>query len=174
MTPPPTQFLYSQSQEPHRDRTKTLLRNHPELRQLIGRNPYTALMILGCVSLQVGLAYLVRDSPWWVLLVTAFSAGACASHALWTLIHECSHNLIFSKTYWNTLASIVANLPHLLPSAVSFQRYHMKHHAFQGVYDLDADLPSYWEARLIGNSGHRESALAAAVSRFFRSPGRLV
>jgi sphingolipid delta-4 desaturase len=28
----------------------------------------------------------------------------------------------------------------------------MKHHAFQGVYDLDADLPSYWEARLIGNS----------------------
>ena len=109
-------------------------------------------MILGCVSLQVGLAYLVRDSPWWVLLVTAFSAGACASHALWTLIHECSHNLVFSKTYWNTLASIVANLPHLLPSAVSFQRYHMKHHAFQGVYDLDADLPSYWEARLIGNS----------------------
>ncbi len=109
-------------------------------------------MILGCVSLQVGLAYLVRDSPWWVLLATAFSAGACASHALWTLIHECSHNLIFSKTYWNTLASIVANLPHLLPSAVSFQRYHMKHHAFQGVYDLDADLPSYWEARLIGNS----------------------
>ena len=71
---------------------------------------------------------------------------------MWTLIHECSHNLIFSKTYWNTLASIVANLPHLLPSAVSFQRYHMKHHAFQGVYDLDADLPSYWEARLIGNS----------------------
>jgi sphingolipid delta-4 desaturase len=152
VTPPPTQFLYSQSQEPHRDRTKTLLRNHPELRQLIGRNPYTALMILGCVSLQVGLAYLVRDSPWWVLLVTAFSAGACASHALWTLIHECSHNLIFSKTYWNTLTSILANLPHLLPSAVSFQRYHMKHHAFQGVYDLDADLPSYWEARLIGNS----------------------
>jgi sphingolipid delta-4 desaturase len=52
----------------------------------------------------------------------------------------------------NTLAAIAANLPHLLPSAVSFQRYHMKHHAFQGVYDLDADLPSYWEARLIGNS----------------------
>jgi sphingolipid delta-4 desaturase len=56
------------------------------------------------------------------------------------------------KTYLNTLAAIAANLPHLLPSAVSFQRYHMKHHAFQGVYDLDADLPSHWEARLIGNS----------------------
>jgi hypothetical protein len=30
------------------------LRSHPELRRLIGKNPYTALMILGCVSLQVG------------------------------------------------------------------------------------------------------------------------
>ena len=150
--PPPKQFLYSQSQEPHRERTKTLLRSHPELRRLIGKNPYTALMILGCVSLQVGAAFLLRESPWWVILLTAFTVGACASHALWTLIHECSHNLIFSKTYLNTLAAIAANLPHLLPSAVSFQRYHMKHHAFQGVYDLDADLPSYWEARLIGNS----------------------
>jgi len=28
----------------------------------------------------------------------------------------------------------------------------MKHHAFQGVYELDADLPGYWQARLIGNS----------------------
>jgi sphingolipid delta-4 desaturase len=150
--PCPEQFLNSQSPEPHRDRTKTLLHSHPGLRRFIGKNPYTALIILGCVSLQVGVGLLVRDSPWWVILLAAFTAGACASHALWTLIHECSHNLIFSKTYLNTVASIVANLPHLLPSAVSFQRYHLKHHAFQGVYDLDADLPSYWEARLIGNS----------------------
>ena len=120
MPPPPKQFLYSQSQEPHRERTKTLLRSHPELRRLIGKNPYTALMILSCVSLQVAAAFLVRDSPWWVILLTAFTVGACASHALWTLIHECSHNLIFSKTYLNTLAAIAANLPHLLPSAVSF------------------------------------------------------
>ncbi|HLK65352.1 MAG TPA: fatty acid desaturase [Bryobacteraceae bacterium] len=146
------EFLYSQSQEPHRDRTKILLRSHPELRRFIGKNPYTALIILGCVSLQVGVGILVKDSPWWVIFLAAFTVGACVSHALWTLIHECSHNLIFSKVYLNTCASIAANLPHLLPSAVSFQRYHMKHHAFQGVYDLDADLPSYWEARLIGNS----------------------
>jgi sphingolipid delta-4 desaturase len=141
-----------ESQEPHRERTKTLLRGHPELRRFIRRNPYTALLIVGCVSIQVTFGILLRDSPWWLILLAAFTVGACTSHALWTLIHECSHNLVFSKSYLNTLASIAANLPHLLPSAVSFQRYHMKHHAFQGVYDLDADLPSYWEARLIGNS----------------------
>jgi sphingolipid 4-desaturase/C4-monooxygenase len=153
----PAQFLKSPTREPHRERTKTLLRNHAELRDLIGNNPSTALIILGCVCLQVGLACALRDAPWWLILLTAFIIGACASHALWTLIHECAHNLIFARTYLNTLASMIANLPHLLPAAVSFQRYHLKHHAFQGVYELDADLPSYWEARLIGNSAARKA-----------------
>jgi sphingolipid delta-4 desaturase len=154
---PLQQFLKSESQEPHRDRTKLLLRSHPELRRLIGRNPYTALLILGCVSLQVSVCALLRHSPWWILILASFTAGACLSHSLWTMIHECSHNLVFSRTYLNTLASIVANLPHLLPSAVSFQRYHMKHHAFQGVYELDADLPNRWEARLVGNAAIRKA-----------------
>jgi len=134
-----------------------LLASHPELRKLIGRNPYTFLIILICVALQLSMGYLLRNTPWWVILTAAFCFGAFASHALWTLIHECSHNLIFRKRYWNTLAGIAANLPHLFPSAVSFQRYHMKHHAFQGVYELDADLPNRWEARLIGNSAVRKA-----------------
>lgn len=146
-------FEYSQEQEPHRDRTKILLRNHPELRRYIGKNPYTFFIILIGIALQLAMAYWVRGSSWQVILVASFFVGAYASHTLWVLIHECSHNLIFARTYCNTLAGIAANLPHLLPSAVSFQRYHMKHHAFQGVYDLDADLPSRWEARLVGNSG---------------------
>ena len=114
----------------------------------------------------------MRDSRWWEIFLAAFTVGACASHALWILIHECSHNLVFSKTYLNTLASITANLPHLLPSAVSFQRYHMKHHAFQGNYDLDADLPSRWEARLIGNSaiGKALWLLLFPVFQFTRPP----
>src|SRR3954452_8882222 len=146
------EFAFSNEPEPHRGRTKQLLTSHPELREQIGKNPYTFLMIAACIALQVGVGSLLRAASWWIIFPAAFFFGAYASHALWTLIHECSHNLIFGKTYWNTLASIAANLPHIFPSAVSFQRYHMKHHAFQGVYDLDADLPSRWEARLIGNS----------------------
>ena len=138
--------------EPHRNRTKQLLSRHPELRNEIGKNPYTFIIIVTCVALQVAMGYVLRDARWWVIVSVAFLFGAYVSHALWTLIHECSHNLVFGKSYWNTLAGIAANLPHVFPSAVSFQRYHMKHHAFQGVYDLDADLPSRWEARLIGNS----------------------
>jgi sphingolipid delta-4 desaturase len=128
------------------------LRHHPDLRQYIGKNPYTFLVIAGCIALHLGMAFLLRDAPWWTILPASFLFGAYASHALWVMIHECAHNLIFTRSYWNTLAGIAANLPHLLPSAVSFQRYHLKHHAFQGVYDLDADLPSQWEARLVGHS----------------------
>lgn len=152
LSPQAGQFAFSNGPEPHRDRTKELLRSHPEIRQYIGKNPYTFAIILACLSLQVGGGYALRNSPWWMILLVAYFFGAYVSHALWALIHECSHNLVFRKTYWNTLAGIAANLPHLVPSAVSFQRYHLKHHAYQGVYALDADLPSHWEARMVGNS----------------------
>ena len=29
--------------------------------------------------------------------------------------------------------------------------FHLKHHAFQGVHELDADLPDWYEAKLINN-----------------------
>ena len=152
MTVASQDFSHAWEQEPHRGRTKELLRKHPEMRQYIGANPYSFLIIVTAVALQVAISVLSRKQPWWVMALTAFFVGAFASHALWVMIHECAHNLIFKRTWTNTLAGMLANLPHVLPSSVSFQRYHLKHHAFQGVYDLDADLPSYWEARLIGKS----------------------
>ncbi|HEY2018849.1 MAG TPA: fatty acid desaturase [Bryobacteraceae bacterium] len=152
MHPTVDRFSYSPEREPHRSRTKELLENHPDVRRHIGKNPQTFWIILAGVSLQVGVGVLVKGAPWWVIVAAAFFVGAFASHALWVMIHECAHNLIFTKSWLNTLAGILANSPHLLPSSVSFQRYHLKHHAFQGVYELDADLPNVWEARLIGHS----------------------
>jgi sphingolipid delta-4 desaturase len=145
-------FVYSASQEPHKNRTKEILKKHPEIRSYVGKNPYSFLFILGIVALQIALAFVLKDQSWWLILPAAYTIGALANHALFVLIHECTHNLIFQKRLWNMLASIVANLPIIVPSAVSFHRYHLKHHAFQGVYELDADIPDEWEARLIGNS----------------------
>jgi sphingolipid delta-4 desaturase len=68
------------------------------------------------------------------------------------MIHECSHNLLFKGKTLNFIASIIANLPHVLPSAISFTRYHRMHHVHQGNHDLDADLPDFWEARVFGNN----------------------
>ena len=122
------------------------------MRELIGRNPYTILIIMFAVFLQIGLAIVLREQPWWLIFVIAYFVGAFADHALFVSIHECAHNLLFKKKAANTLSAIFANLPQIIPSAISFQRYHIKHHSFQGIHELDADLPNEWEAKLISNS----------------------
>ena len=145
-------FSYSAGPEPHRDRTKQILRRHPEIRSLIGSSPVTFWCILGLVSLQFGVAWFVADRSMWLVLALAYTVGAFASHGLFVMIHECAHRLVFRRRLPNVLTGIVANLPLFVPGSFSFQKYHLKHHAFQGVYDLDADIPSIWEARLIGRS----------------------
>jgi sphingolipid 4-desaturase/C4-monooxygenase len=146
-----TDFVYSGQQEPHRLRTRQILQQHPEVRKLIGKNKYTFFAVFGLVAFQCVLAWLVMAQPWWVVLAAAYFLGAFADHALFVMIHECAHHLLFKSRAANRLAGILSNLPLLFPSSVSFERYHIKHHSFQGVHELDADLPNRWEARLINN-----------------------
>ena len=132
-------------------RTKQILKQHPEIRQLIGKNPKTFFAILGLVSFQVAMSWLVSGQSWWVVAIAAYLLGAFADHALFVMIHECAHKLLFKSQTANRLAGILSNLPQIFPSSVSFERYHIKHHSFQGVHELDADLPNKWEAKLINN-----------------------
>jgi len=143
--------------EPHRDRTKAILRAHPEVRDLIGRNASSGWAIAGVVGAQLAIAYALRAQPWWLILIVAYGVGAFANHSMYVMIHECAHNLLFRKPAQNKLASIVADIPNVLPAAISFRTYHLKHHAFQGIHELDADLPHHWEAALIGNSSWRKA-----------------
>lgn len=122
------------------------------MRELIGPNPATFWWTAGIVALQLVLAWLVRDQSWWVVFAVAYCVGAFANHALFVMIHEVAHKLVFKKKVPNVLTGLLANLPLFFPSSVSFAKYHLKHHAFQGVYELDADLPNEWEAKLIGHS----------------------
>ena len=144
-------FVYSEVSEPHRIRTKNILKIHPDIRRLIGKNPNTIFAIIGLVGLQIALAWFTSSQSWWIVFIVAYLIGAFADHALFVMIHECAHKLLFKKPAANRLAGIFANLPQLFPSSVSFERYHIKHHSFQGVHELDADLPNHWEARLIDN-----------------------
>ena len=144
-------FVFSESSEPHRLRTKEILKQHPHIRKLIGKNPNTIFAIFGLVALQIVLAWFVADKSWWIVVGVAYLIGAFADHALFVMIHECAHKLLFKNPVTNRLAGILANVPQLFPSSVSFERYHIKHHSFQGVHELDADLPNHWEAKLIDN-----------------------
>jgi sphingolipid delta-4 desaturase len=145
-------FQHSTVAEPHRGRTKEILRKHPEIRTLIGPDSSTFWYALFVVSLQLVLSVAVAKSPWWVVFAVAYCVGAFANHALFVIVHECAHRLIFRAKFPNFLMGLWSNLPLFFPSAVSFQKYHLKHHAFQGVYELDADVPSVWEAKVIGHS----------------------
>jgi sphingolipid delta-4 desaturase len=147
-------FFRSFADEPHPARSRALLKAHPELRLLVGRNPYTALVAGALVIAQTALAFLIGSlgsSYWWIALPVAYGFGAFANHASYVIIHDATHNLIFANRSANKLVAILADLPNLFPGAMGFRVYHLKHHAHQGDYDLDADLPSRWEARLIGN-----------------------
>jgi sphingolipid delta-4 desaturase len=162
----PEGFSYSAEPEPHKARTQGILREHPEVRGLIGRNPYSFFAIVGIVALQLAAAAWVVGRPWWVVLLLAYTVGAIANHALFVQMHECAHNLIFKKRILNTLAGCLANIPSVFPSSVSFQRYHLKHHSYQGVYELDADIPSEWEAKWVGNSSVRKAIWLALFPIF--------
>jgi len=145
-------FQFSESPEPHIKRTKDIIKKYPQIKKLMGRNPYTFFYILGIVTIQIGISIVLKDQSWWLVLLAAYAIGAFANHALFVLIHECTHNMVFQSRIANLWAGILCDLPNVLPSSVQFRKYHLKHHAFQGHYDIDADIPSVWEAKLIGNS----------------------
>jgi sphingolipid delta-4 desaturase len=147
-----TDFVYSEVSEPHRVRTKKILKQFPGLRNLIGKNPNTIFAIIGLVAFQLVLAWFLRDQSWWLVFGAAYLLGAFADHALFVMIHECAHQLLFKNRAANRWAGMLANMPQIFPSSISFERYHIKHHSFQGVHELDADLPNRWEAKMINNS----------------------
>lgn len=146
-----TDFVYSEQPEPHRSRTRQILKQCPEVRTLIGKNQSSFYIIFFLVSAQIVLSILLRNQSWWLILGAAYLAGAFIDHALFVMIHEATHKLIFKNRTANRLAGILANVPQVFPSSVAFERYHIKHHSFQGIHELDADLPNRWEAKLINN-----------------------
>jgi sphingolipid delta-4 desaturase len=149
---PMTDYLHVTYDEPHATRRRQMLAAHPELRTLAGPTPRTALWTIGLVAGQGALAVLVGPHSWWLWLPCAYLIGATIDHALWALIHECSHQLVFRSRVVNRLLAMVANLPLLVPGAMSFFKFHLLHHRHLGEMDLDAGVPGPLESSLVGGS----------------------
>jgi sphingolipid 4-desaturase/C4-monooxygenase len=145
-------FIRVRFPEPHRSRCLDILRRHPEVKSLFGRNPATAFYVGVMAALQLAIAFALRHSSIWLILPVAWCVGAFVSHVGFCLYHECSHQLVFKRRAHNHLLGIFANLPLFIPSYASFCVYHLKHHQYQGDYELDADMATRWEARLVGRS----------------------
>ena len=72
------------------------------------------------------IAYYLKDASWVWIVGTAWLVGAFPTHTLFVCIHESAHNLIYKKKSWNVFAGIIANLPSLAPTAISFKNFHLK------------------------------------------------
>ena len=72
-----------------------MLAAHPELRALAGTEPLSALWTLLLVVTQFALALTVGHRSWLIWAPTAYIVGATIDHALWALIHDTCHNLVF-------------------------------------------------------------------------------
>jgi sphingolipid delta-4 desaturase len=147
-----TKNIITDTIEPHVERRRAILKAHPEVKKLFGRNPTTFVWILTLTISQIIIAYLVNDSPFWLVLLVAYFVGAFFNHSLFCLKHECSHNLVFKNRTANILAGFIGNLTSVTPSYAIFSVSHLKHHSHQGEYELDFDLPLRWEAKLIDNT----------------------
>lgn len=156
-----TDYIHVRRVQQHVTRRREILQTHPEVRDLAGPVPSSAGWVLVLVAGQFAIALSVRDSRWWIWLPCAYVVGATIDHALWVLIHECAHNLVFRRPVWNKLAAIIANLPLVMPAALSFRKYHLLHHQHLGELDYDADVPGPTEAKVIRTSPAKAMWLAA-------------
>lgn len=146
--------------ETHSARAKAILKAHPEIRGLIGRNPWTAALTALIVGTQFAVAIgfgLAGLSWWWLALIAAYGFGAFLNHALYVVIHDATHNLIFRNRFLNRMVILLADLPMVLPGGMGFRACHLSHHSHLGDFDRDTDIPSEWEARMIGHSTWRKA-----------------
>jgi sphingolipid delta-4 desaturase len=150
-------FVLTDRPNPHVKRGKAIIKQHPEIRRHFAPYPPSAAYIAAIVALQLGIAYRLRAAGWFWVILSAYLIGAFASHALFVLIHEATHNLIVKRSVPNRLLGILCNVGQGFPSAMSFRTYHRLHHSHLDEYFYDADLAFHSEARLVGNSPLRKA-----------------
>lgn len=146
------------TKHPHSDRRSEILRTHPEVSTLFGTYRGTAAYSIFLVSFITLLSVIcTKYLSTWLCVVISYGVGAVIDHALWVLIHDATHNLVFRSVFLNRIICLLCNLPHIFPSAIMFRYYHILHHIELNRVYKDPDVPFEWEANLIGNSPIRKS-----------------
>lgn len=116
----------------HRNRAREILRRHPEVSQLTGRAPVTAVFCLAGIALQIGIAISMTTQPWWVILLVANLFGGVLNILLFTLAHECNHFLVFKSEPANRWLFTLTSLPMMFAGHHSWWIEHHVHHNHLG------------------------------------------
>lgn len=142
--------------DPHPKRRQTILNNHPQVTWLYHTLGWKSKWIgVFMVAVQLVAAYgfgRVWNCNWLVMVLTAFAIGGSMIHIAGVLMHEACHELVGTGPFANKLWGLFLNIPIPVPIALSFRRYHLEHHTYQGVEGKDPDLPIPLELPLIRGS----------------------
>ena len=142
------EFTWSYTDEPHASRRTEMLGKYPEVKELYGACWWLRAKVFAVPLIQFGLAYLLRDVPLWLLALALVTWGASIAGHTTLAMHEASHNLMGMRgPVMRRLAGMVISMPIGLPAFISFMRYHLEHHRYQGEDGVDVDIPSDWETR---------------------------
>ena len=116
----------------------------------MGPNPWLTRLVPVLVFLQLISMYLVMDASWLTVILLAYCFGGTINHSLSLAIHEIAHNLAFGHSWpmANRIFGFFSNLPLGVPMSISFKKYHLEHHRFQGDVCRDVDIPSKLECYL--------------------------
>ncbi len=116
----------------HRHRARSIIRDHPEVKQLFGRAPISALFCVAGAVLQIGIAVALIGQPWWVIVLAAWLFGAIINIGLFNLAHECNHSMIFKNKAANRWLFTLTSLPMLFPGHHTWWIEHHVHHNHLG------------------------------------------
>src|SRR5437899_11594233 len=111
-------FHQSEFDQPHPSRARAIIKAHPEVRQLMVRNPYTALIALSLLIMQTTIAYWMGTlgfGYWWLSLLIVYCIGAFANHVNYVIIHDATDNSIFRNKSCSKNDRILRDLPNLTP-----------------------------------------------------------
>ena len=112
----------------HRERARQILVAHPEIRELFGHAPSTAVWCLLAAALQVALAATASLAPWWGVVMMSYCVGALINITLFQLAHECDHCLVFKSRFWNRYLFTVTSIPMFLSAHHTWWTEHIVHH----------------------------------------------
>jgi len=147
-------FEWSYTEEPHASRRKEILAKYPQVKSLMGPDSNLKWAVTAMVVVQVIAAYAVSSLSWPLVILAAYVFGGTINHSMALAIHEIAHNLAFghSRPLANRWLGIFGNVIIGLPTSITFKRYHLEHHKYQGVDGVDMDIPSVMEGVLFRNT----------------------
>jgi sphingolipid delta-4 desaturase len=119
----------------------------------MGHDSRIVIQLVSMVFVQLFMSYMVRDMSWLEVILLGYVVSGTINHSLSLGLHECAHNLAFGahRPIANRMIGFFANLPLGLPASITFKKYHLDHHKYQGDEQIDTDLPTKIEAVLFSS-----------------------